>query len=108
MVTADLEHRAATLAQPTATAATTTAERSYEAVVRDTDGHPLVCVEMTRPLNGSELTLVDVDDQSLLMTYYFGRGGREVMLTLPDDVVRARLETCWAGDHRSWWLDLRN
>lgn len=76
--------------------------------VRDADGRLLVSVEMAEPLEGNEVQLGEVDDQSLLMAYYFGRGGREVLLTLASSAIHARLDTRWAGDHRAWWLDLHD
>jgi hypothetical protein len=84
-----------------------TTEQLQVADIRDADGRLLVSVELTEPLEGDQLLLGEVDDGSLLMAYYFGRGGRDVMLNLANRPIHARLETCWQRNRRNWWLDLR-
>lgn len=82
-----------------------TTVRTQPAVVRDADDEPLAFVELAWPPAGDSVMLGEVDDQYWLMTYYFGRGGRDVTLTLDDHAVSVRLETRWEGNHRIWWLD---
>ena len=80
--------------------------RTREATIRDADGEALAVIELDELPLRNELFIGEVEDQSWLMTYYFGRGGRDVLLALNDWATHARLETCWAGDHRDWWLEL--
>ena len=101
MVTVTPEHPTVPLAQPVSVVQT------REAVVRDADGQPLAIIELDELPTGDELVIGEVEDQYWLMTYYFGRGGRDVMLTLDDRAVQARLDTYWDENHRVWWLALR-
>jgi len=82
--------------------------RTQTATLRDADDQSLAIIELAWPLTADEVMLGEIDDQSWLMAYYFGHGGRDVTLTLADAVVSARLETRWEGNHRVWWLDFQN
>ena len=54
------------------------------------DEHPFRCLE----------------GNSRLLSYYFARGKRRVMVRLgPNEGITAHLGTRWAGGHREWTLD---
>ena len=72
----------------------------------DSDGAFLTDVDVPGPACGGRLLLGDVNEPSALLDYYFGHGGRQVMLSLDDAPIAGWLETCWGGSGRSWWLDL--
>lgn len=106
MVTVTLDHPTIPLAPiRTTERSPETTRQTQVAMVRDADDQPLAVIELAWPPSDTVVGLGEVDDQYWLMTYYFGRGGRDVTLTLTDDVVQARLETCWEGNLRLWWLD---
>jgi hypothetical protein len=52
------------------------------------------------------VALIDVQDPSVLLDYYFGRGERIVVMELPELVplltVEGTLETWWLGGERVW------
>lgn len=85
-------------------------ERPYrlttEAALLDHDGVTLARIEGFRVLDDGRLLLGHVDDPEALLGYYFGRGRRQIILSLVTTVVEGRLDTCWAGNGRRWWIEL--
>ena len=76
----------------------------FEATLHDVDGISLTGVDVLGPARGGRLSFDDVNEPSALLDYYFGRGGRQIMLRLNDGTIEGWLETHWEGTHRSWWL----
>ena len=85
-------------------------ERPYrlttEAALLDHDGVTLVRIEGFRVLDDGRLLLGHVDDPEALLGYYFGRGRRQIILSLVTTVIEGRLDTCWTGNGRCWWIEL--
>jgi hypothetical protein len=77
-----------------------------EATLLDQDGVTLTGIQGFRVLDDGRLLLGHVDNPGALLTYLFGRGQHEVMFSLVTGAVQGRLETCWAGSGRRWWLEL--
>jgi hypothetical protein len=72
--------------------------------VLDTDGTPLTTA-MTRAVSeDGAVKLADVEDQSILIDYYFGRGERLVVMELDELTVEGTLETWWLGGERVWQI----
>jgi hypothetical protein len=76
------------------------------ATILDTDGARLTDCDVRGPPQGKRLLLGDVNEPAALLSYYFGHGGRKVLLSLGNDVIEGWLETRWEGNRRGWWLDL--
>jgi hypothetical protein len=74
--------------------------------VRDVDGAYLSDALVSGTQQGSRLVLDDVVESSALLDYYFGHGGRQVMLSVDGAPADGWLETSWEGCRRSWWLEL--
>lgn len=56
----------------------------------ETEVHPFRCVK----------------GNSVLLSYYFAKGKRQVMVRLgPNEGITAHLGTRWVGGHRQWTLD---
>jgi hypothetical protein len=73
--------------------------------VLDTDGTPLTWAVAGATEGDGAVTLDKVDEPSVLITYYFGRGERLVLMELPDFpqlTVEGTLETWWRGHERTW------
>lgn len=79
-----------------------------EALLTDPNGQPLTWADLPGPPEDGWLALGEIDEPAVLLVYYFGQGGREVMLELQDRTVRTLLDTRWEGDRRVWWLHLRD
>lgn len=61
-----------------------------ERAANDAAGHPFACAT----------------GNGVLLTYYFGKGGREVLVRHgADEGVSAHLGTRWVGGRREWILD---
>lgn len=74
--------------------------------VRDVDGAYLSDALVSAVQQGGRLVLDDVVEPSALLDYYFGQGGRQIMLSLDGAPAEGWLETRWEGCRRSWWLEL--
>jgi hypothetical protein len=72
--------------------------------VLDTDGTPLTTAMTSAVSEDGAVKLADVDDQSILIDYYFGRGERLVVMELRDLTVEGTLETWWLGGERVWQI----
>ena len=76
------------------------------AVLLDADGAALSAVGLLGPPRGDRLDLTDVEAPDAVLDYYFGHGGRQVMLQLVQRVVEGTLGTRWSGLDRDWWVEL--
>ena len=76
------------------------------AVLLDSDGAALSHVGLVGPPRGDRVDLTDVEAPDALIDYYFGHGGRQVMLQLVQRVVDGTFGTRWSGLDRDWWIDL--
>jgi hypothetical protein len=76
------------------------------AAILDTDGTPLSEVDVLGPPSGGRLSFGDIDEPAALLDFYFGHGGRQLVLRFDDDTIEGRLETHWEGSQRSWWFEL--
>ena len=76
------------------------------AVVLDADGVVLTDASLLGPPRDERVDLVDVEAPDVLLDYYFGHGGRRVMLQVVERVVAGTLATRWAGLNRDWWVEL--
>ena len=76
------------------------------ALLLDADGAALSDVGLLGPPRDDRVGLVEVEEPDALLGYYFGHGGRRVMLQLFERVVEGRLATRWAGIERDWWVEL--
>lgn len=77
-----------------------------ETAVLDADGMTLC---RTVAASASEAGIVDLsnlEEPDRLLDYYFGLGGRKVLLPLHGAVVEGWLETRWGPGGRQWWLEL--
>ncbi|MCC6174108.1 MAG: hypothetical protein IT305_02290 [Chloroflexi bacterium] len=81
-------------------------DRTIAAEVLDADGAALCDVAIRGSSSADVVELVDVDAPDRLLTYYFGRGERRVMLECRGCTTEGRLETHWIGSARSWWIEL--
>jgi hypothetical protein len=70
--------------------------------VLDTDGIPLTAAKTRAVEDDGAVRLAEVEDQSVLIDYYFGRGERFVVMDLHDQTVEGTLETWWLGGERVW------
>ena len=76
------------------------------ATLLDADGATLTDVGLLGPPRDNRVDLVDVVAPDALLGYYFGHGGRRVMLQLIERVLDGTLGTRWAGIDRDWWVEL--
>lgn len=76
------------------------------ALLLDADGVLLSAVGLLGPPRDDRVVLVDVVAPDTLLDYFFGHGGRHVMLQLIGQVVAGTLATRWAGIERDWWVEL--
>ena len=77
-----------------------------ETDVLDGDGLTLCRAVVALVSDEGIVELSNVDAPEQLLSYYFGHGGRKVLLSLHDDLVEGWLETRWATIARRWWLEL--
>lgn len=71
--------------------------------VLDADGTPLTAA-MSGSAEDETVCLTEVDSPEVLMTYYFGRGERLVVLEFDGLTVEGTLETWWLGGGRRWQI----
>ena len=76
------------------------------ATLLDADGAALCEVGLLGPPRADRVDLVDVEQPDALLGYYFGHGGRRVMLLLVEHLLGGTLATRWAGLERDWWVEL--
>src|SRR6185295_10032459 len=76
------------------------------ATILDIDGALLSEADVLGPPHDGCLSFGDVHEPAALLDYYFGHGGRQVMLRSDGGTVAGRLETRYEGSQRSWWLEL--
>jgi hypothetical protein len=72
----------------------------------DADGAALSWVGHLSALGDGRHMLDEIDAPDALLRYYFGRGGRQIMVSLTGGMLKGHLETRWDGDGRRWWLEL--
>jgi hypothetical protein len=84
----------------------TTIPEAAQVPLLDADGAFLCPVAWEHPPRDNCLPLSAVSEPSVLLSYCFGRGRREVLLDLREGVVEGWLGTRWKGDHRGWWIEL--
>lgn len=70
--------------------------------VLDADGTPLTAAVSSAEEDAGAVVLADVDRPDVLMTFFFGRGERMVLLEAPGLTVEGTLETWWIGGARQW------
>ena len=76
----------------------------------DSDGTPLTAAMTVAVEEDEAVVLADVEDPSMLLDYYFGRGERLVVMELrgplpaPDQIVEGTLETWWLAGERRWQI----
>lgn len=73
--------------------------------VLDTDGTPLTWAVTGATGDDGAVLLEEVDEPSVLIAYYFGRGERLVLVEMPEVpelTVEGTLETWWRGGARTW------
>jgi len=72
----------------------------------DADGTPLTIATTRAEGDDGSVPLEEVEDPSVLMHYYFGRGQRLVVMELsrqaPVLMIEGTLETWWIGGERVW------
>jgi hypothetical protein len=76
------------------------------AAILDADGAPLSDVDVLGPPDSGRLWFGDVHEPAALLDYYFGQGGRQLMLCFDGGMVEGWLETHWEHSRRIWWLEL--
>jgi hypothetical protein len=76
------------------------------AAIVDADGTPLSAVDVLGPPSGGRVSFGDIDEPAALLDFYFGRGGRQLVLRFDGDSLEGRLETHWEGSQRTWWFEL--
>jgi hypothetical protein len=79
---------------------------TLDAVLLDADGATLAHVGAVIPSGGGLVELPEVAEPDRLLRFYFGNGGRQLLLALEDAVVEGRLATRWETTGRHWWLEL--
>lgn len=72
--------------------------------VLDADGTPLTSAVSGGEEEAGAVSLADVESPGALMTFYFGRGERQVVLEYPGFTVEGTLETWWIGGARQWQI----
>ena len=74
--------------------------------VLDADGTPLTTARTQDEEDDGSIVLNEVEDPSILLDYYFGRGERVVIMELPHQtpiaMIEGALETWWVGGERVW------
>ena len=81
--------------------------QTSEATLLAEDGVVLTGIEGFAVLDDGRLLLGHIDNPGALLRYYFGRGGRQIILSLATESIEGCLDTSWAGNGRRWWLELR-
>ena len=76
------------------------------AAALDIDGAPLSGVDMLGPPEGGRLQFGNVDEPAALLAYFFGHGGRQILLSFDGGTIEGWLETRWECSHWTWWLEL--
>lgn len=76
------------------------------ATILDKDGHEIADATLEIPVNGSTARL-RVPRANGLLNYYFGRGGRKVLVDTPDGRVEGHLNTHWERFGRVWEIVLK-
>ncbi len=74
--------------------------------VLDEQGSFLATAVMRPADGGRALLLSRVVGKGRLLGYYFGRGGRKVLIETGDFRLRGRLRTRWLENERLWIVDL--
>ncbi len=72
--------------------------------VLDADGTPLTMAVSGVEEDAGAVVLEEVERSDALMTFYFGRGERQVVLEFPELTVEGSLETWWIGGRRVWQI----
>ena len=72
----------------------------------DPDGAAQPDVGLLGPPRDGRLDLVDVEAPDAQLDYFFGHGGRRVIVQLDERIVDGTLATRWAGLERDWWVEL--
>jgi hypothetical protein len=72
--------------------------------VLDADGTPLTTAVSGVGAEAGAVILAEVESPGALMTFYFGRGERQVVLEFPDLTVEGMVETWWIGGQRVWQI----
>ena len=77
-------------------------------IVRDVDGRPLARAFLSTTNDGPRVNLDRVlEGKGELLSHYFGKGLRAVLLESGDFRLRGMLSTRWLGSERGWFIDLR-
>jgi len=99
----------ATLILANHAAVTTAPSCSHEPVqtaLLDEDGMTLCHADATISSDDGIVDVTNVDEPDHLLDYYFGHGGRQVLLSVHGGIVEGWLETRWETTSRRWWLEL--
>ena len=82
----------------------TTVMQGQRVRVLDADGTPLTAAVSGVQTETEAVTLAEIEQPSVLMTFYFGRGERQVVLEYRERTVAGTLETWWVGGGRIWQI----
>jgi hypothetical protein len=72
--------------------------------VLDADGTSLTTAVSGVEEDAGAVVLEEVESPGALMTFYFGRGERQIVLEFPELTVEGTLETWWVGGRRVWQI----
>ena len=74
--------------------------------IQDADGTPLTTALVGVVGGDDEISLDEIDDPSVLMDYYFGRGERWIVVEIDGITQEATLDTRWLSGERVWWAQI--
>lgn len=81
-------------------------EHETTVVIRERGGRFLANAHLWESDDGLALVLGHVQGRGNLLTHYFGRGEREVVVEAPGVAVLGQLRTRWQGTQRIWLVRL--
>ena len=74
--------------------------------IHDLDGQVLSEAEILPDGTDDRLLLTEVTAPDRLLSYYFGKSCRQLLLNLGDRALEGWLGTRWDANGRIWWVEL--